>query len=269
MSESSDKSINQTFGGSIADRKRALQESGLAIGRPKPLSRDIPIQPLSPTQPSANAPSSVSNPTSPLSSTHTFVPASSFGPPSPISSPSSSPIRNTHLDLSGFTQSFPSIDELDKNLALSSNSVHGSVSTAFSKPSLRGDIPPPSPSTNFGNFPLHIERPSSTPITPTVNNVFNSRPTSPTRVNVNAPLKPSGLFLSSAPIAAIPMQPVAVPLKPPIPKTNTMFPKDLQDYMRDYTVLIIDVRNRADFDREHIKAQAVICIEPTVLMRDK
>ena len=263
-----DNLINQTFGGSIADRKRALQENGLVLGSHKPLSRDIPIRPLSPTHPS-----SVSNTTSPLPSAHTFVPASSFGPPSPVSSPSSSPIQNTHFDLSGFAQSFPSIDELNKNLIVSSNSEHTGGNIASSKSSTKGDIPPPSPSINLRNFPLHIDRPSSTPITPTGNNVFNSRPASPmhggVNMNVSAPHKPSGLSLSSAPTAAFPTQPVGVPVKPPIPKTNTAFPKDLQGYMRDYAVLIIDVRNRADFDREHIKAQNIICIEPTVLMRDK
>jgi ubiquitin carboxyl-terminal hydrolase 8 len=39
--------------------------------------------------------------------------------------------------------------------------------------------------------------------------------------------------------------------------------------MRDYKVLVIDVRNRADFDKEHIKAPAIVCIEPTVLLREK
>ncbi len=39
-------------------------------------------------------------------------------------------------------------------------------------------------------------------------------------------------------------------------------------YIRDHNVLLIDVRNRADFDREHIKGPAVVCIEPSVLMRE-
>jgi len=38
--------------------------------------------------------------------------------------------------------------------------------------------------------------------------------------------------------------------------------------MQDYEVLIIDVRNRADFDRGHIKGRAVICIEPAILLRE-
>ncbi|KAF5361806.1 hypothetical protein D9756_002213 [Leucocoprinus leucothites] len=283
--ESSDKSINKSFGGSIADRKRALQESGLAISPPNRLSREIPSlpsAPLSPTRPSTNAaqptPSSVlaSTATPPPSSSasqsaHTFVPASSFGPPSPASSPSSSPTQNTHFDISGFAHNFPSIDELDENPSFSLPSVPTGVSTVSSKPSLKdirnGDVPQ-SPSTNFRNFALHIERPSSTPITPTTNNVFNSRPTSPTRAN--APLKPSGLASSttSPSTNAVPPQPAVVPIKPPIPKTNIAYPKDLRAYMRDYTVLVIDVRNRADFDRGHIKAQAIVCIEPTVLVRD-
>ena len=49
---------------------------------------------------------------------------------------------------------------------------------------------------------------------------------------------------------------------------NTAFPNDLLPYIRDYNVLLIDIRNRVDFEREHIKANSVICIEPPILMRE-
>ena len=53
-----------------------------------------------------------------------------------------------------------------------------------------------------------------------------------------------------------------------LPVTNTAFPKDLSSYLKDYNVLLIDVRHRAEFDREHIGANAVVCVEPSVLLRD-
>ncbi|KAF9454384.1 cysteine proteinase [Macrolepiota fuliginosa MF-IS2] len=275
--ESNDKGVNKAPGGSIADRMRALQDNGLSINPTKRISREIPNlsnPPLSPSRPSTNSvqpsPSTVLSGATPSTSTsasqsaHTFVPASSFGPPSPASSPSNSPQLNTNFDISGFTN-FPSIDELDENPAFSLPSVPTGVGVISSKPSLKdirnGDVPP-SPSTAFKNLALNIERPSSTPITPTMN-AFNSGPPSPTRGN--APHKPSGLSSSTTPTST--SQPS--PAKPPIPNTGAAFPRELLTYMRDYNILVIDVRNRADFDREHIKARAIVCIEPSVLMREK
>jgi ubiquitin carboxyl-terminal hydrolase 8 len=48
-------------------------------------------------------------------------------------------------------------------------------------------------------------------------------------------------------------------------------PRELHDFMyrSDLKVLIIDVRTREEFDREHIKGDAVVCIEPSVLLREK
>jgi len=40
-----------------------------------------------------------------------------------------------------------------------------------------------------------------------------------------------------------------------------------RSHRRYFKVLVLDVRNRAEFEREHIKADAVVCIEPTVLLR--
>jgi len=36
-----------------------------------------------------------------------------------------------------------------------------------------------------------------------------------------------------------------------------------------YKVLILDVRAREEFEKEHIKASAVVCLEPLVLKREK
>ena len=46
-------------------------------------------------------------------------------------------------------------------------------------------------------------------------------------------------------------------------------PMELLDYMRSHSVLLLDVRNREEFEKEHIKASAVVCIEPSVLVRER
>lgn len=40
-------------------------------------------------------------------------------------------------------------------------------------------------------------------------------------------------------------------------------------YQHGYKVLLLDVRNREEFDGEHIKADAIVCIEPSVLLRER
>ncbi|KAH0267384.1 cysteine proteinase, partial [Aureobasidium melanogenum] len=42
-------------------------------------------------------------------------------------------------------------------------------------------------------------------------------------------------------------------------------PERLYDYLKMHSVLLIDVRNRQDFDEGHIYAQSIICIEPAAL----
>ncbi|KDR80822.1 hypothetical protein GALMADRAFT_222419 [Galerina marginata CBS 339.88] len=265
----------QPVGGSIADRLRALQDNGLSLGQTKIRETNLPTPPVSPRNFSSAsqfntplaAPAILPSTSSSSQSIHAFVSPSSLGPPSPSSTPSSSPPNNSLLnnyDLSGFNQAFPSIDELDEDPAFSLPSVPTGIGNPPpAKPygkELRngGEHPPGSPLATFRNFTVPIERPSSTPITPTNNN-FSSRPPSPNRSTI--PHKPSGL---SNGISAGPSKP-----KSPIPdRKNIAFPKDLLSYIRDHNVLLIDVRNRVDFDREHIKANAVVCIEPSVLMRE-
>lgn len=50
-----------------------------------------------------------------------------------------------------------------------------------------------------------------------------------------------------------------------LPKETQIDPSRLHDYLRMYSVLIIDVRSREDFDQGHIMGTAVMCIEPTAL----
>lgn len=51
--------------------------------------------------------------------------------------------------------------------------------------------------------------------------------------------------------------------------TNSIFPKMLHEFMyaHGYKVLVLDIRTREEFDREHMKADAIVCIEPSVLLR--
>lgn len=255
-------------GGSIADRLRALQDSGLSLGQTK--IRDapghqpnLPTPPISPrtfpNTPQFN-PSPPAPPIGPSNSTsarpgHAFVAPSTLGPSPPSSTPSSSPPNKKQsdaYDFSGFNQAFPSIDELDENPGLILPSVPTGIGSS-SKPSANGhNVDPSPPPQSIHNFSVPIERPSSTPIPPT-NNGFPSRPPSPNRQH--QPLKSSGLTNGMSP-------------KVPIPVTNVAYPKDLRAYIHAHNVLIIDVRNRVDFDREHIKGNAIVCIEPSVLMRE-
>ena len=48
-------------------------------------------------------------------------------------------------------------------------------------------------------------------------------------------------------------------------------PRELYNYMykNGLKVLMLDVRTREAFDNEHIRGDAVVCIEPSVLLRDK
>jgi ubiquitin carboxyl-terminal hydrolase 8 len=256
-------------GGSIADRMALLQNAGLSVSSTKRfLNSNVPTPPMSPDMSRHNRNKSLglsppqdnltnTAPVTPVSSTpspHAFVSPSSLGPPSPTSSPSSSP-QISHFTLSEFSQTFPSIDELDELDVLKhpSSDFHTDES---------------SPSLEVRPFPvLSVDpgvRPSSTPITP-VANAFMSRPGSPALTHTVLP-KPPGLGISKAPVGPAPPSPD----KPELPVTNLVLPKALHGYMNQgYNVLFLDVRNRADYDKEHVKAGAVVCLEPSVLMREK
>ncbi|TRM57899.1 hypothetical protein BD626DRAFT_513251 [Schizophyllum amplum] len=233
---------------SIADRVRALQANGLNLpeSRASAAAKPVPTPPTSPkrlsVQHTAGSLSSFSGLSSPVKATnpplafaspppHAFVSPATLGPPSPASTPSSSPLIPTnHYSISEFSSNFPSIDELDENPRVSNGSTGSHLDQRIGDSKV-------SPSFSLKNLPLSIERPSSTPIPPTVN-TFTSRPASPS-------------------------SPVAVDW----PKSNLATPKELLSYLREHKVLLIDVRNQAEFEREHIKALAVVCVEPLILQR--
>ncbi|KAJ7781910.1 ubiquitin carboxyl-terminal hydrolase 4 [Mycena maculata] len=288
--EKNEDGPNTTSMGGIQDRIQALKDNGLQVAaggdapNPKRFSQQgskYPTPPTSPrvfTTPNAPSPATMmsplvpSTPISTSSSPHALVSPSSFGPPSPVSTPSSSPVHmfpptlpsvpqispsSRTLSISSTEAKFPSISELDETFALPSVPT-GLSNGSGSGSSVSRDLPIPpessSSSPSFRNF-LPIERPSSTPVTPTLHS-FVSRPASPSKPQI--PHKPSGLGLSTH---------AATSSKPPLPNSGTAFPKDLQGYLRDHNVLLLDVRNRVDFDKAHIKLESVVCVEPVVLMR--
>ncbi|KAI8996409.1 cysteine proteinase [Trametes punicea] len=291
--------IVKTSGGSIADRMRSLQNAGLSVSTTKRISREIPVAspPLSPdtTKPSLLSLQTLSPPTfspssfhqslgspsmgtPPAPSPHALVPTSSLGPPSPPSSTSSSP-RMSVLSLQDFAQTFPSIDEIEEMDVQKLRSEHTGTSSRGSrsgKPSLAdltsNAAPPLVHPKPFPVLPMDMgPRPSSTPIPPTID-TFQSRPSSPARVPVSptVPRKPSGLALNSG----LQKSPVIPPMAPAVEKAElpfkTLFPKTLHEwrYKPNFKVLLLDVRTREEFEREHIRADAVVCIEPSILMRE-
>ncbi|CAK5267757.1 unnamed protein product [Mycena citricolor] len=282
-----EKSEETTGPVSIQDRIQALKNNGLQAlgdvprrGQPagKPPAPATALKALSglesPISLNMNA-LSLSTPSAPpstSSSPHALVSPHSFGPPSPTSTPSSSPLQPLihtlpsvphgpaaplrTFSISSTEAKFPSISELDETFALPS--VNTGISTGSGSTgsgtreqltTLADTAASSSSSPSFRNY-LPIERPSSTPVTPSLP-AFVSRPPSPSRPPI--PVKPSALS------SAIP--------KPALPNSGSAFPKDLYAYLRDHKVLLLDVRNRADFEKVHIKTDAIVCVEPVVLSR--
>ncbi|KIJ65500.1 hypothetical protein HYDPIDRAFT_27500 [Hydnomerulius pinastri MD-312] len=282
-----DDGPSRKVGGSIADRVKSLNNAGLIVNTSKRLSREIPSTPTSSVPLKSPEPIRThristslvspppqltnfippSNSSSTTSSPHAVVPPSALGPPSPTSSDSSSP-RLTHTSLAEFAQTFPSIDELNE-LDVSrfpsvpqptGSSIRSHRSSMSHSNGVEISMPPPLkpfPSLSIDPGP----RPSSTPITPTLN-AFISRPASPAITS-----KPSINSLASSPLSP---KTSPIPEKPTIPPSNTISPKRLYDYMYSRTgikTLVVDIRTREEFDRERIKADALVCLEPSVLVR--
>lgn len=56
-----------------------------------------------------------------------------------------------------------------------------------------------------------------------------------------------------------------------LPITNTIHPHTLKEYRTrpGLKILLIDVRTRVEFDEERILGDEVVCLEPSILTRDK
>ncbi|KAI0058855.1 cysteine proteinase [Artomyces pyxidatus] len=288
---SSESGVQKASGGSIADRMRSLQDAGLSVSTTKRISRELPSAlsiPLSPTTSSVDASRTIrstmqglglSSPTishstsvssilgSPPPSSHTFVSPSTLSPPSPSSSTSSSP-RATSFSPIEFSQTFPSIDELEeKEIETRPLPVPPTGASSSGRPSPwnTGDRSP----VNGVKFPvLPVDpgpRPASTPISPAIDH-FASRPSSPTKLANSPGLTPKQLAFkpSRSPLNQHTPMPEDFHVK------NMVNPRELYDYMytNELKVLLLDVRSREAFDKEHIAGDAVVCIEPSVLLRD-
>ena len=265
----------------------------------------LPLSPISPTPARAfNQLSLQTSMMTPTQSTftpvvltpHALTPASSFGPPSPVSSASDSPKIAPAPPLSPpsveFHQYFPTIDELEEmeNLNVTDND-HSPSTPQHPHTILNGasqPIPIPIPTKPFPALPFDLARPpSSTPIPPTHDVLMSSRPPSPAvrpPLSPTMPRKPSNLSLSSSvqPLLAPSTSLSTIPSPgssprsdkqelPKLPKSTVCTPRELYDYMHNigYKVLILDVRPREEFEKEHIKASAIVCLEPIVLKREK
>ncbi|KAJ3889962.1 ubiquitin carboxyl-terminal hydrolase 4 [Lentinula edodes] len=258
-------SVSQKSGGSIADRKKALQNSGLSISTSN--KRFTSTSTSFGSSPASASTSSISVSNSSIYS-HAFVSPSTFGPPSPGSSPSSSPTLptrsfSTSSEYNAFNAQFPSIDELDESdgrldgstpftlpsvpTGRSTNS-NRSVGSARSGRSLRR-----TPHAALRNFMVPVvERPSSTPSTPFrgSGSIWDSRPGSPTPTSTSK-------------------APPVVPNKPSALSNS----RKLYNYLREHKIILLDVRERAEFEKGHIelgkesKGVAWVCIEPDVLRR--
>ncbi|KAF5373289.1 hypothetical protein D9615_007376 [Tricholomella constricta] len=250
---------------SIADRMKALEGNGLNLGPSKRFSRALSDmtppsspKPISATPPTTLAILTPSTPALSAPSPHTLVSPSSFGPPSPSSTPSSSPQLNAY-NVAEFTQAFPSIEELDESPTLSLPSVPTSLPTIGTgklklKDARTGEPSPSSPGS-VKSATQSLDRPSSTPVPSAINSI-SSRPESPSKPTL--PHRASGLSVHS-------LTPQAS-TKPIIPVSATTTSTELSSYLQLHKVLLLDVRNRADFEREHIRSGAAIaCIEPSVL----
>lgn len=268
----------------------------------------VPLSPISPTPARPfnrlSLQTSVMTPTQPtltpvMSTPHTLIPASSFGPPSPVSSTSDSPKITpaspfSPSTVSEFQQYFPTIDELEEmeNLKITNDddspsapqhSPPHTIPNGTSQP-----IPIPVPTKPFPALPFDLaQRPSSTPIPPTHDVLMGSRPSSPAAKPLPSPAVPrksSNLALTSS-VRPLPVPSTSLgsvpspgssprpdkPELPKLPKSPVCTPKELYEYMHNigYGVLILDVRSREEFEKEHIKTSAIVCLEPLVLKREK
>ncbi|GAW08073.1 Ubiquitin carboxyl-terminal hydrolase 4 [Lentinula edodes] len=112
----------------------------------------------------------------------------------------------------------------------------------------------------YGNFddPIPITGPTS--------------PTSldpPPSINGTSPL-PSLTTPSSSSLLT---SPTVSNFSTPIPQKNTRTPRELYNYLREHKIILLDVRERAEFEKGHIepgkesKGVAWVCVEPDVLRR--
>lgn len=237
----------------------------------------------SPVQPS-NIGSPVISSSALYNPSQAFVAPSTLGPPSPTSSSSSSP-RLAQYNIDSFQQQFPSIDELDELQGLQIGPAPNGTGSSSSSGKLEEGLPvlpngiAPKP---FSVLPMDagLQRISSASGLANLDTLI-SRPSSPARMSPTlraspmVPRKPSGLGLnqeSPLPGRSPRLGNNSPQLnKPDLPVSNTVPPRMLHEYMQHpgINVLLLDLRPRDEYEQEHIKGDAVVCLEPMVLRRER
>lgn len=272
---------------SIQDRMRALRDIGMTAHEPR---RTGPSH-----NPKAASVSAIPSPTA-----HAFVPISSLGPPSPSSTAYASNIRrssavyvphssnlssstepNVRSELD-FSQSFPSIDEIEAAFpsvpsALPSSTTVSNLQPASSARSSRSHSvassshgshnPPPSSTSSASSSPAFNHSPAlpSIAMTQPPSQPVPSPVLSPTSIPPSAPPQYNSARTStSAPPPKL--------RRPELPKSEPYSPKRIRQLL-DTTlkVMLIDVRTREEFDQCHLRVNPgdpLVCIEPNILMRD-
>ncbi|KAJ4474827.1 ubiquitin carboxyl-terminal hydrolase 4 [Lentinula aciculospora] len=293
--KSEGNTVSQKSGGSIVDRMKALQNSGLSISTSHKRFTSV-----STTSSAYTSASSASAPTSSASASssssmysHAFVSPSTLGPPSPGSSPSSSPTLPTRSfsassEYNAFNAQFPSIDELSEfdgrldgstpftlpsvptGRSTASNKSVGSISTPLRNSGGIWDSRPgsPTPMANFKAPPVVPSKPSGLASSRNSSSFGSGKSPSlhsttlPSSSSLPTPLPTS----SSTPSNSSPTT--------PIPQKNICTPKELYTYLREHKVILLDVRERMEFEDGHIELRkgskgvaCVVCIEPDVLRR--
>ncbi|KAF5389439.1 hypothetical protein D9757_004397 [Collybiopsis confluens] len=184
----------------------------------------------------------------------------------------------------GSASSLKSDDKPYADLRLSS-SPSGSGVHPHNTGSSGNGLVSPTPHAALRNFIVPVERPSSTPLRGGVGgSVWDSRPGSPStftgKLPPMAPIRPSGLSASKSqgnfeepiPGTSSPSKSLSSSLPSAstsaIPQKNSCTPLELYTYLREHKVILLDARDRTEFEKGHINAGfkgamgGVVCIEP-------
>lgn len=151
--------------------------------------------------------------------------------------------------------------------------------TGTSVSSIASPLSPTKLSAVDRNPPHH--RPSSTPIPPLANGIghLDSPPErspiiTPRRELPSPPTAPASSshpnpnYSTKTPLKRISSG--GLKFKPDLPVTSTIYPRLLKEYRSaGRKILLLDIRTRAEFDLEHIKWDEIVCLEPSILTRDK
>lgn len=322
IASDTDGSLNRRSGGSLAERLKQLQGSGVQgeFGRriqrppsqnfrpqsppvvvpsrgptpaprgptPGPYTNRRPslsyVPPLPPPSPKPNGGpityrAATSTPIPAGTSPRQFVPVSSFGPPSPTHSAGSSPeedeikVPRVHHEPpirspSDFSRTFPPIDELNEREPSPMFPAVPTHAPGASKPmtSSNGVHSAHRPSgVPWKGKQFDMEpRPASTPI-PIKRLSAGNRPQTPTHF-VGSPGHVQAHQSSPK------LNGFAAPETTPtvdLPITSAITPEKLNSLLetRGLNILLLDVRNREEFDKERINHDAIVCLEPLVLTR--